>query len=104
MVVKKNFYENPYPREWVEAIEALNRDPEQQRQDAQRRVSLDFLCEHFTELRKDYLNRWVALLEGRVVVEGESLDEIFSELTRRGIPLGSVATQFVYPEGTEFIL
>jgi hypothetical protein len=103
-VVKKNFYENPLPREWAEAIAALEHDPEHQRQAAQRRASLDYIRDHLSELRKDHLNRWVAVLNARVVVEGDTLEQVVAELERRRVPLGSVATQFVYPEDTEFIL
>lgn len=82
----------------------MEHDPEHQRQAAQRRASLDYIRDHLSKLRKDHLNRWVAVLNARVVVEGDTLEQVVAELERRRVPLGSVATRFVYPEDTEFIL
>ncbi len=102
--MKKNFYENPFPKEWVEAMDAMDRDPVHQREQQQRCSSLDYVRFHFGDLRREYLDQWVAVWVDRVVAQGDTIEAVADAVKGAGIPIRAVALEYVSPEGTEFIL
>jgi hypothetical protein len=103
-VVKKNFYENPLPREWREWLDELDRDPEHQRQLAEQQAGYDYFRREWEGIRERFVARFIALNSSGVVADAAELESLLAELERLEIPLHDIVIEYVFPPDAELIL
>lgn len=104
MAVKKNFYENPLPKEWADAIAEMERDPEHQRILASQTAGLDYIRFNWKQLEREFVGRWVAVNSTGVVADAPDLDSLLLAIDGLGLARLEVECQFIHEPGTEFIL
>jgi septum formation topological specificity factor MinE len=64
-----------------------------------------WVSDHMPELRREYLNKYVAVDKGMVIAVGENQDSIFKHLKKIGTrDFGVVIIEFITDEGTVWIL
>lgn len=64
-----------------------------------------WVSDHMPELRREYLNRYVAVDKGRVIAVGKTQDSIFKQLKKIGIrDFGVVIIEYITDEGTVWVL
>jgi len=64
-----------------------------------------WVSDHMPELRRKYLNKYVAVDKGQVIAAGGSQDSIFMQLKKNGIrDFGVVIIELITDEGTVWIL
>ncbi len=64
-----------------------------------------WVSDHMPELRRKYLNKYVAVDKGHVIAVGASQDSIFKQLKKNGIrDFGVVIIELITDEGTAWIL
>jgi len=64
-----------------------------------------WVSDHMPELRRKYLNKYVAVDKGQVIAAGGSQDSIFKQLKKNGIrDFGVVIIELITDEGTVWIL
>ena len=55
-------------------------------------------------LRKSFLNRFIAVKTGKIIDEGNSIDEIKDKLEKKGIDPGKTVIEFIPEEAALMIL
>jgi precorrin-6B methylase 1 len=64
-----------------------------------------WVSDHMSELRRKYLNKYVAVDKGQVVAVGSSQGSIFKQLKKNGTrDFGVVVIELITDEGTAWVL
>ncbi|MBU0685782.1 MAG: hypothetical protein KJ653_08055 [Candidatus Thermoplasmatota archaeon] len=64
-----------------------------------------WVSDHMPELRRKYLNKYIAVDKGQVIAVSGSQDSIFRQLKKNGIrDFGVVVIELITDEGTVWIL
>jgi len=68
-------------------------------------ANMRWVSDHMQALRRKYLNKFVAVHEGRVVAVADDQDEVFKKLKKaKGLDIGVIAVEYIAEEGTTWVL
>lgn len=66
---------------------------------------IQWVCDHFDELKRDYPDNYVAILRGKVIAHHSDLDRLLKELEPvHGERISDLAIKFIPSEPVELIL